>query len=61
LPKAFLQGGSETFAARIALRGRETDGYVYNAFLEQDEGGIDEFGGRVTLVWEPSEVFSGKL
>lgn len=61
IAEGFLQGGSETFAARIALRGRETDGYVYNAFLEQDEGGIDEFGGRITLVWEPSEVFSANF
>lgn len=61
IAEGFIQGGSETFAARIALRGRETDGYVYNAFLEQDEGGIDEFGGRVTLVWEPSDVFSANF
>jgi outer membrane receptor protein involved in Fe transport len=61
IAEGFLQGGSETFAARIALRGRETDGYVYNAFLEQDEGGIDEFGGRITLVWEPSDVFSANF
>jgi iron complex outermembrane receptor protein len=61
IAEGFIQGGGETFAARIALRSRETDGYVYNAFLEQDEGGIDEFGGRVTLVWEPSDVFSANF
>ena len=43
------------------LRSRETDGYVYNAYLDEDEGGIDEFGGRVTLVWEPSDSFSANL
>ena len=61
IAEGFIQGGGETFAARVALRGRETDGYVYNAYLEQDEGAIDEFGGRVTLVWEPSDTFSANL
>ena len=36
IAEGFIQGGGETFAARVALRGRETDGYVYNAFLDQD-------------------------
>ncbi len=57
----FIQGGGETFGARLALRGRETDGYVYNAYLEEDEGAIDEFGGRLTLLWEPSDSFSANL
>ena len=61
IAEGFIQGGGETFAARVALRGRETDGYVYNAFLDQDEGAIEEFGGRVTLVWEPTESFSANL
>ena len=61
IAEGFIQGGGETFAVRVALRGRETDGYVYNAFLDQDEGAIEEFGGRVTLVWEPTESFSANL
>ena len=61
ITEGFIQGGGETFAARVAIRGRETDGYVYNAFLDQDEGATDEFGGRVTLVWEPSDTFSANL
>ena len=61
IAEGFIQGGGETFAVRVALRGRETDGYVYNAFLDQDEGAIDEFGGRVTLVWEPTDSFSANL
>jgi outer membrane receptor protein involved in Fe transport len=61
IAEGFIQGGGETFAARVALRSRETDGYVYNAFLDQDEGATDEFGGRVTLVWEPSDTFSANF
>jgi len=58
---AYIQGGSETFAARLALRYRETDGYVYNAYLEEDEGALEETGGRLTLVWEPSDTFSANM
>ena len=47
--------------ARLALRYRETDGYVYNAYLEQDEGALDETGGRLTLVWQPSDTFSANM
>ena len=61
IAEGFIQGGGETFAARLALRSRETDGYVYNAFLDEDEGAIDEFGGPLTLVWEPSESFSSNF
>jgi outer membrane receptor protein involved in Fe transport len=61
IAEGFIQGGGETFAARLALRSRETDGYVYNAYLEEDEGGIDEFGGRLTLLWEPSDTFSANF
>ncbi len=45
----------------MALRYRETDGYVYNAYLEQDEGALDETGGRLTLVWQPSDTFSANM
>ena len=59
--EGYIQGGTDTFAARVALRYRETDGYVYNAYLEQDEGALDETGGRITLVWEPSDTFSANM
>ena len=59
--EGYIQGGGETFAARLALRYRETDGYVYNAYLEQDEGAIEETGGRLTVVWEPTDSFSANL
>lgn len=60
--EGFLQGSlSDTLAMRAAFRYRETDGYVYNAFLEQDEGAIEETGARITLVWEPSDTFSANF
>lgn len=37
--EGFLQAGGDTLGARLAFRRRETDGYVYNAFLQQDVGG----------------------
>lgn len=61
IAEGFIQGGSEAFAARVALHGRETDGYVYNAFLEQDEGAFEEIGGRYTLLWEPNDTFSANF
>ena len=59
--EGYIQGGTDTFAARLALRYRETDGYVYNAYLDQDEGALDETGGRLTLVWQPSDTFSANM
>ena len=59
--EGFVQAGGDTFGARLAFRRRETDGYVYNAFLDQDEGETDENGLRVTLLWEPSDTFSANF
>ena len=59
--EGFVQGGGDTLAVRAAFRYRETDGYVYNAYLEEDEGAIEEMGGRLTVVWEPSDSFSANF
>ena len=59
--EGFIQGGTDTLAVRAAFRYRETDGYVYNAYLEQDEGATEEQGARITVVWEPSDSFSANL
>ncbi|MEM1111370.1 MAG: TonB-dependent receptor [Pseudomonadota bacterium] len=50
-------GGSLTdnLAARLAFKYRETDGYVDNAFLNDSEGQLEEQGGRLTLVWAPTD------
>ena len=59
--EGFVQGGGDTLAVRAAFRYRETDGYVYNAYLEEDEGAIEETGGRLTVVWEPTDSFSANF
>ncbi len=59
--EGFIQGGGDTLAVRAAFRYRETDGYVYNAYLEEDEGEIEEMGGRLTVVWEPTDSFSANF
>ena len=61
LPKALFRAVARPLPRAWRLRSRKTDGYVYNAYLDEDEGGIDEFGGRLTLVWEPSDTFSANL
>ena len=59
--EGFVQGGGDTLAVRAAFRYRETDGYVYNAYLDEDEGAIEETGGRLTVVWEPTDSFSANF
>ena len=46
---------SENFAMRLAGRYRETEGYVDNKFLDNDEPKIEEWNYRFTGVWAPSE------
>ena len=61
---AVLSGSlSETFAARLALRYQESDGYVDNVYLNRDAQERDDTIGRLTLVWQPSDTLSfvGKL
>ncbi len=53
---AVLSGGlSDTFAARLALRYQETDGYVDNVYIDKDVQQRDDTIGRLSLVWEPTE------
>jgi len=46
---------SDTLAARLAFKHRETDGYTENDLLNQSEGQIEETGIRLTLVWQPTD------
>ena len=53
---AVLSGGlSDTFAARLALRYQESDGYVDNVYIDKDVQDSDDTIGRLSLVWEPTE------
>lgn len=44
---------TDTFGARVVIKGEETDGWMDNQFLGEDEVGKDDLVGRLTLAWEP--------
>jgi iron complex outermembrane recepter protein len=43
---------TDTFGARLVLKGAETDGWMDNKYLGEDEVSKDDLVGRVTLVWD---------
>jgi outer membrane receptor protein involved in Fe transport len=47
--------------ARLAVRYRESDGYVKNLTLSRDEPARDELAGRLTLELAPDEDFNASL
>ncbi|MEH6567776.1 MAG: TonB-dependent receptor [Halioglobus sp.] len=54
---AVLSGGlTDNFAARLAVRYQETDGYVDNVLIDQDVQERDDTLARLTLAWEPSDT-----
>ena len=60
---AVLSGGlSDTFAARLAVRYQESDGYVYNHLRGKEQQKEDTLA-RLTLVWEPADTLriTGKI
>ena len=46
---------SDSLAGRFAFKYRETDGFIDNTYLDQDEPEIEEAAMRVTLVWQPTD------
>jgi outer membrane receptor protein involved in Fe transport len=46
---------TDTFAARVAYRYNETEGYVSNTFLGEDEPELESESYRITLAWEPTD------
>ncbi len=52
---------SDTFGARVALRYREDEGYIYNPELDRDDGGSEEASGRLVLSWTPSDLVDTSL
>ena len=61
---AVLSGGlGDNFAARLAVRYQESDGYVDNVFIDRDVQQRDDTIGRLTLVWQPTDTLNieGKL
>ncbi|MFK7977528.1 MAG: TonB-dependent receptor [Halioglobus sp.] len=54
--EGFVEGSfSDTFAARVAYKYDETDGYVKNDFLNDDEPQLENSTYRITLAWEPTD------
>jgi len=51
----FSGGLTDTFAARLAVRYQESDGYVDNVYIDKDVQQRDDTIARLTLVWEPSD------
>ncbi|MBX3705744.1 MAG: TonB-dependent receptor [Pseudomonadales bacterium] len=47
---------AETLAARVALQGRQADGYVRNAASGRDWNDEDRISGRATVLWTPADT-----
>jgi outer membrane receptor protein involved in Fe transport len=59
LYEGYLSGSlTDTLGARVAFKYRETDGYIENTFLNEDEGQIEEASYRVSLSWIPTDNLS---
>lgn len=57
--EGFLSGSlTDNFALRFGFKYRETEGYVENLYLEQDEPEIEETAYRITAKWEPTDNLS---
>lgn len=51
-----ISGGiTDTLNGRLAVRSYDTDGYVDNTFLDDDEPARDDLAIRGTLRWEPTD------
>ena len=48
----------DTWAARVALGGRQRDGYVKRAFDGEDLGDEKMYTGQLALRWKPSDSFA---
>jgi iron complex outermembrane receptor protein len=52
---------TDTVSARLALRASDMDGWLKNdapGITDDRFGGLEDYNGRVTLAWDPSEDFS---
>ncbi|NKI19255.1 TonB-dependent receptor [Spongiibacter sp. KMU-166] len=52
---------SDTVGARLALRYRDQEGYMYNPELDRLEGGAVEASGRMVLSWTPKDLLDASL
>ena len=47
---------TDTLAARFAFKYRETDGWVDNKYLNEDEPNLEDTTYRLTTVWQPTDA-----
>ncbi|MDX1734510.1 MAG: TonB-dependent receptor, partial [Halioglobus sp.] len=47
---------ADNFAARLAFKYDESDGYIDNEFLDEDEPAVENAVFRLTTVWEPTDT-----
>ena len=60
--EAFVSGAvTDTFALRGAFKYRETEGYMDNTLLNQDEPEIEETVYRITAVWQITDDFDANF
>jgi iron complex outermembrane receptor protein len=52
---------TDKFALRLAAKYRESDGFVDNKFLDNDEPNMDETVWRLTAVWEISDNLDANI
>jgi iron complex outermembrane receptor protein len=50
-----------TLRYRLAANYYNTDGYIDNAYLNQNSDPFKEYSGRLRLLWKPTDRFSGDL
>jgi iron complex outermembrane recepter protein len=56
ITEGYISGSlTDTFALRLGGKYRETDGFMENEFLGEDEGGLEETMFRITAVWQPTD------
>jgi len=46
---------TDTFGARLVIKGEETDGWMDNQFLGEEEVAKEDLIGRATFVWAPTD------
>lgn len=56
IAEGYLSGPlSNQFALRVAGKYRETEGYLKNSFLNEDEPALEDTLFRLTAVWQPTD------
>jgi len=52
---------TDTLKYRASVAYYDTEGFLENEFLDQKADPVQNIAGRVRLLWEPNEVFTGDL